>query len=241
MLNIHQIPVLSDNYIYLLHEPDSNKTAVVDPASADPVLEKLNTLGLSLDYIFNTHHHSDHVGGNLKLKQATNCQIIASKTDASRIPGLDIGLKEGDEFQLGLETAYIMAADGHTLGHILFWFKQAEALFCGDTIFAMGCGRLFEGSAEQMWQSLNKIIELPYRTQIYCAHEYTETNARFALTIEPQNADLKARVQQVKQQRAQGQTTVPFSLAEELATNPFLRAHSCEEFAAIRRQKDIFV
>ncbi len=240
MLNIHQLPVLSDNYIYLLHESDSDQTAVVDPALAEPVLDRLDSLGLSLDYVLNTHHHSDHVGGNLQLKQATGCRIVGSAADSNRIPGLDIALQEGDSFRLGSETAEVMAADGHTVGHILLWFKNAGALFCGDTLFAMGCGRLFEGSTEQMWQSLNKIMKLPQNTQIYCAHEYTETNGRFAQTIEPKNADLKARMQQVKQLRSEKQATVPFSLAEELATNPFLRAASCKEFADIRRKKDHF-
>lgn len=240
MLSIHQLPVLSDNYIYLLHEPDSNKTAVVDPALAEPVLNALESLGLSLDYVLNTHHHGDHVGGNHQLKKATDCQIVGSATDRHRIPELDIALDDGDAFQLGSETATVIAADGHTIGHVLFWFEKAAALFCGDTLFAMGCGRLFEGSAEQMWQSLNKIMKLPQNTQIYCAHEYTETNGRFALTIEPSNADLKARMQQVRQLRSQKLATVPFTLAEELASNPFLRVASCEAFADIRRKKDGF-
>ncbi|NOQ35425.1 MAG: hydroxyacylglutathione hydrolase [Methylococcaceae bacterium] len=240
MLKVHQIPVLSDNYIYLLHDTDTEQTAVVDPAVAEPVLEALQSLDLSLNYILNTHHHSDHIGGNLKLKAATACQVVGAESDKKRIPLIDITLKEGDVFQLGSEAATIIETDGHTIGHIAFWFKNAEALFCGDTLFAMGCGRLFEGSAEQMWQSLNKLTALPTNTQIYCTHEYTEANGRFALTIEPKNADLKFRMQQVKAQRAQGLATVPFSLAEELATNPFLRAESSSSFAEIRTKKDNF-
>ncbi|MDQ7089396.1 MAG: hydroxyacylglutathione hydrolase [Methylococcales bacterium] len=241
MLKIHQIPVLNDNYIYLLHETSSDQTAVIDPAIAEPVLDTLNTLGLSLNYILNTHHHHDHIGGNVALKKATGCQIVGAEADKSRIPQLDIALKEGDCFQLGAEKARVIATDGHTLGHLVFYFEQANALFCGDTLFAMGCGRLFEGTAEQMWASLNKIAALPQQTQIYCAHEYTETNAVFALSIEPKNADLKFRMEQIKLQRQQGLATVPFSLAEELATNPFLRAENCEAFAEIRQQKDSFV
>jgi len=240
MLKIHQIPVLTDNYIYLLHETITNQTAVVDPASSEPVVDKLKELGLSLNYVLNTHHHRDHVGGNLALKAATGCQIVGSERDKKRIPGIDIALKEGDLFQLGSEKMTTMEIDGHTLGHIAFWFEQAKTLFCGDTLFAMGCGRLFEGSAMQMWTSLNKLAACPQETQIYCAHEYTESNGRFALTIEPKNADLKFRMQQVKQYRQQNLATVPFSLAQELATNPFLRAKSCLEFTKIRQLKDNF-
>lgn len=241
MLTIHQIPVLTDNYIYLLHETVSNQTAVVDPAVAEPVLETLKTLGLTLDYIFNTHHHSDHVGGNLTLKAKTGCKVIAAKADSQRIPGIDSALKDGDHFQLGSQTATIIATDGHTLGHIVFWFKQTKALFCGDTLFSMGCGKLFEGSAEQMWHSLNKLAALPKETLIYCAHEYTEENGRFALGIDSGNIDLKNRMRHVKQRRQQGLATVPFSLAEELATNPFLRAKSCSQFAQVREKRDNFV
>ncbi len=240
MLTIHQIPVLTDNYIYLLHETITNETAVVDPAISEPVLNRLKKLGLSLNYILNTHHHHDHVGGNLALQAATGCKIVGSEQDKKRIPAIDIALKEGDLFQLGSEKMAVIETDGHTLGHIAFWFQQSKALFCGDTLFAMGCGRLFEGSAMQMWTSLNKLMALPEETQIYCAHEYTENNGRFALTIEPTNADLKFRMQQVKEYRQQGLATVPFLLVEELATNPFLRAKSCSEFAQIRQLKDNF-
>lgn len=240
MLRIHQLPVLTDNYIYLLHDTTTGQTAVVDPAISDPVLDKLKKLGLSLNYVLNTHHHHDHIGGNLALKTATGCQIVGSERDKKRIPAIDITLKEGGFFQLGSEKITTIETDGHTLGHIAFWFEQGKALFCGDTLFAMGCGRLFEGNAMQMWASLNKLAACPQETQIYCAHEYTQNNGDFALTIEPNNADLKFRLQQVKQQRQQGLATVPFSLAQELATNPFLRAKSCSEFAKIRQLKDNF-
>ena len=241
MLAIHQIAVLTDNYIYLLHDTISNKTAVVDPALAKPVLNTLKRLNLSLNYILNTHHHNDHIGGNLELKAATGCKIVAAAADSQRITSIDQPLKEGDGFQLGSEKATIIATDGHTLGHIVFWFKQANALFCGDTLFAMGCGRLFEGNAEQMWASLNKLAVLPKKTQIYCAHEYTENNGRFALSIDPNNTDLRSRMQQVKKLRKNGFATVPFLLDEELKTNPFLRANSCIEFAQIRQKKDNFI
>jgi hydroxyacylglutathione hydrolase len=241
MLAIHQIAVLTDNYIYLLHDTISNQTAVVDPALAKPVLDILKKLNLSLDYILNTHHHSDHIGGNLQLKAATGCKIVAAATDSQRITAIDQPLQAGDFFQLGSHKATIIATDGHTIGHIVFWFEQEKALFCGDTLFAMGCGRLFEGSAEQMWASLNKLAVLPKQTKIYCAHEYTESNGRFALSIEPKNRALQNRMQQVKHLRKNDCATVPFLLAEELKTNPFLRAKSCTEFAQIRQKKDNFI
>lgn len=254
MLEIIQLPVLNDNYIYLLHEPASAETAVVDPAISQPVLDCLNNKSWNLDYIFNTHHHWDHVGANLELKEKTNCQILASETDRSRIPGIDNELKQGDEVQLGNETAKIIATPGHTLGHIVYHFAQSNALFCGDTLFSMGCGRLFEGSAEQMWQSLQQIKKLPKQTQIYCAHEYTQANGKFALTIEPDNQALQIRLREVRQLRTENKATIPCSIEQELATNPFLREDShalqqsinmtgkpaVEIFRKVREMKDSF-
>jgi hydroxyacylglutathione hydrolase len=254
MLEIIQLPVLNDNYIYLFHAPVSAETAVVDPAISQPVLDCLNNKGWNLDYIFNTHHHWDHVGANLELKEKTNCLILASEADRSRIPGIDKELKQGDEIQLGNETAKIIATPGHTLGHIVYHFAQSNALFCGDTLFSMGCGRLFEGSAEQMWQSLQQIKKLPKETQIYCAHEYTQANGKFALTIEPDNHALQKRLREVRQLRKENKATIPCSIEEELATNPFLREDSwvlqqsinmtdkpaAEIFKKIRELKDNF-
>ena len=228
MLDIIQLPVLNDNYIYLIHEPFSGGTAVVDPAVAKPVLDTLSSKGWTLNYIFNTHHHWDHVGANLELKEKTGCLILASESDYSRIPGIDKGLKQGNEIKLGNQVVKVIETPGHTLGHIVYHFPNGNALFCGDTLFSMGCGRLFEGSAKQMWHSLQRLKELPRETQIYCAHEYTLANSNFALTLEPDNQYLQQRIQQVKQLRELNKPTIPCTLELELATNPFLREDSSE-------------
>ncbi len=236
MLEIIQIPVLNDNYIYIIHEPSSKKTAVVDPAVASPVLDVLKQKKWSLDYILNTHHHHDHIGANLELKKVTHCQIIAADADQHRIPGIDKTVKQNDEFMLGNEVFKVIETPGHTLGHIIFFFYKSDLLFCGDTLFSMGCGRLFEGSAEQMWHSLQKIKALPKQTKIFCTHEYTQDNGAFALSLEPKNQNLQLRVQQVKQLRAQNQPTIPSTLEQEIKTNPFLRENSIEIQQSINMQ-----
>ncbi len=228
MLEIIQLPVLNDNYIYLLHETISGETAVVDPAVAQPVLDVLKQKNWTLNYIFNTHHHSDHVGANLELKEKTNCTILASEFDQSRIPGIDRTLKHGDQIKLGNQIANIIATPGHTLGHIVYYFKDSHALFCGDTLFSMGCGRLFEGTAEQMWASIQQLKNLPKETNIYCAHEYTQANGKFALSLEPNNHQLILRIQQVNHLRSQNRPTIPSTMGQELTTNPFLREKSLE-------------
>jgi len=254
MLNITIIPVLNDNYSYLIHDPAAKQTAVVDPALAQPVLEALASNNWQLNYIFNTHHHGDHIGGNQELKQKTGCQVIAAQADRHRIPHIDIAVKEHDTIQLGNHTARVIATPGHTSGHIAYYFADDELLFCGDTLFAMGCGRLFEGTAEQLWQSLQKLKSLPPTTQIYCAHEYTQTNGRFALSVEPGNRELQQRMAKVNALRSRYQPTLPSTIAEELATNPFFREDSPELqetigmtgqnpvaiFSQIRRLKDVF-
>jgi hydroxyacylglutathione hydrolase len=253
-LEIEQIPVLSDNYVYLVHEPAARVTGVVDPAVAAPVLERLRQRGWTLDWILSTHHHADHTGGNLELKQATGCRIAGAKKDAARIPGIDTGLVEGDRFELGAAAAQIFETPGHTLGHISYWFEGAKALFCADTLFSLGCGRVFEGTFEQMWQSLSKFAPLPDDALVYCAHEYTQSNARFALSVDPDNPALRARAAEVDRQRAAGQPTVPTTLGQERAANPFLRPHDpairrrlgmadasdAEVFAELRKRKDRF-
>lgn len=254
MLHIEILPALADNYIYLLREPESGATAAVDPADAQVVLDALAERGWKLTYVFNTHHHADHVEGNLGLKAETGCRIVGARNDAARIPGIDLALGEGETLMLGKAEGRVLDLSGHTRGHIGFWFPEEEAVFCGDTLFSLGCGRLFEGSAEEMWRSLGKLASLPPATRIYCAHEYTEANGRFALTLEPDNPALRERLTEVQELRAHHRPTLPVTLAQELATNPFLRPHSAAirrtlgmerepdvvVFAAIRRRKDQF-
>ena len=252
MLDIVQIPVLNDNYIYLVHEPSSNTTAVIDPALSEPVLDEANRRGWKITHIFNTHHHGDHVGGNMEIQSHTNCEIVGNRNDQARIPGLTRGVEEAEIVALGSVEFRIMDVPGHTVGHIAYYAAAADVLFCGDTVFAMGCGRLFEGTPAQMWDSIQKIITLPPETQLYCGHEYTEANGKFALTIEPKNADLIARVNEVKHVRRDNMPTIPTQLGVEIKTNPFLRAElpslasemgtksGQETFARIRHLKDIF-
>jgi hydroxyacylglutathione hydrolase len=254
MLTIIQLPALTDNYILVVHDTNSGKTAAIDPATTEPVLATLKTHNWSLDYIFNTHHHHDHVGANLQLQQLTGCKVVGAASDQARIPGLDIQLKDGDQFKLGTETLQIISTPGHTFGHIVYYCVDSAALFCGDTLFSLGCGRLFEGTAEQMWQSLQKIKSLPPETRVYCAHEYTQANGRFALTLEADNPALQQRLAEVAELRRQNQPSLPSTLALELATNPFLREHStsirktlgaerdspAQVFAKIRLLKDQF-
>jgi hydroxyacylglutathione hydrolase len=254
MLTILQLPVLNDNYIYLLHDPVSGETAAVDPAIAQPVLDVLAQKNWRLSTILNTHHHSDHVGGNLELKQKTGCTIIAPQSDQHRIPGIDRGVIDGDVIKLGEHSANVISTPGHTSGHVVYHFAGDNALFCGDTLFVMGCGRLFEGTAEQMWLSLQKLKILPAATRIYCAHEYSQANGRFALTVEPDNSQLQQRMTVIDQLRKNNLSTVPSTIELELATNPFFREDSLalqetinmtakkpvEIFAEIRHLKDHF-
>jgi hydroxyacylglutathione hydrolase len=221
---------------------------------AASVLARLKERGWALDWILATHHHADHTGGNLELKEATGCKIAGPKKDAARIPGIDLGLVEGDRFQLGQTEAEIFETPGHTSGHISYWFAGARVLFCADTLFSLGCGRVFEGDFALMWRSLSKFAGLPDDALVYCAHEYTQSNARFALTIDPDNPALKKRAAEVEQLRAAGRPTVPSTLGEERAANPFLRPHDpgirrrlglerasdAEVFAEIRKRKDRF-
>jgi hydroxyacylglutathione hydrolase len=253
-LQIHQIPCLEDNYGYLVHDAGSNLTATVDTPSAAAILEALALKGWRLDYILNTHHHDDHAGGNLELKAKTDCRIVGPKADAARIPGIDIALGEGDRFALGSHRATVLDTPGHTRGHIVFVFADDHAAFVGDTLFAMGCGRLFEGTPAQMWDSLQKLLRLPDETRVYCAHEYTQKNARFAVTVDPGNRELAERAAEVDRLRAMGLPTVPTTMGRERRTNPFLRpddpgvrsavglagAGPVEVFAELRRRRNVF-
>jgi hydroxyacylglutathione hydrolase len=254
MTEIHLVPCLKDNYAYILHEPRTKAVAVVDPSEAAPVIDALRARSLSLTHILNTHHHFDHTGGNLELKERTGAKIIGPRADADRIPGIDIQVGNGDLVAIGTAIAKVFDIPAHTRGHIAFWFEEAKAVFTGDTMFAMGCGRLFEGTPAQMWASLSTLARLPADTRVYCGHEYTQSNGRFALTLEPGNADLVARMKQVDELRNQGLPTIPSTIGLELKTNPFLRPDSPElrqamsmesanvidVFAETRRRKDVF-
>jgi hydroxyacylglutathione hydrolase len=232
-LTIHMFPCLTDNYGYLLHDAESGSTAAVDTPDAREIETQLRVKGWRLTHILNTHHHGDHAGGNLELKSRTGCTIIGPRADAARIPGIDVSVGEGDVVALGAHRAAVYDTPGHTRGHIVYHFAGARAAFVGDTLFALGCGRLFEGTPSQMWSSLQKILSWPDDTRIYCAHEYTQSNARFALTVEPQNRRLQERAASVAQLRAAGRPTVPSTLGEERATNPFLRPTSADLRATI--------
>ncbi|WP_295492751.1 hydroxyacylglutathione hydrolase [Sphingorhabdus sp. EL138] len=238
MLEIVRIPVLSDNYVWLVHEAQSGETLVVDPAVAAPVLAAAEARGWTITQIWNTHWHPDHVGGNAEIKAATGCVITGPADEAARIPTLDVHVRGGDVVQLGDVRAAVIDVPAHTAGHIAYYFATAQAAFVGDTLFAMGCGRLFEGTAAQMYDNMRKLEALGDDTAIYCAHEYTLSNARFAVTVEPDNADLAARLADVIALRERGVATVPTTIALERATNPFMRAVSVEELAARRAAKD---
>ncbi|NWG70444.1 MAG: hydroxyacylglutathione hydrolase [Parvularculaceae bacterium] len=249
---IRQFPCLKDNYGFLLRDEASGAVAAVDTPDAAAIDRELEAAGWRLTHILNTHWHPDHAGGNLALKARWSCRIIGPKREAARIPGLDEAVGEGDEVRLGEAVARVIDTPGHTLGHVVFHFLEAGCAFVGDTIFAMGCGRLFEGTPSQMWASLLKVAALPAATELYCAHEYTEANARFALSVDGANAALRRRAAAVDAMRARGAPTVPTRLADELETNPFLRAPAiaaslglsgvadAEAFAELRRRKDQF-
>ncbi|MDZ4382460.1 MAG: hydroxyacylglutathione hydrolase [Parvibaculum sp.] len=253
-LEIHQFPCLNDNYGYLVHEPSSGATAAIDTPEVKPILAALAEKGWTLTHILNTHHHFDHAGGNAELKAKTGCTVIGPKGEKDLIPGIDRAVGEGDIVELGAARARVIDVPGHTRGHIAYSFDEEHLAFVGDTLFALGCGRLFEGTAEQMWTSLGKLMELPDDTVVYCAHEYTQANARFALSVEPDNAALAARAREIGEKRARGEWTVPTTIGLEKKTNPFLRAASpdlrrvlglqaapdVDVFAETRKRKDNF-
>ena len=252
-IEIHQFPCLSDNYGYLVHDPESGETAAIDTPDASTILAEADRKGWKITQIWNTHWHPDHAGGNLAIKEATGCVIIGPVGEEEKIPGLDRAVGQDSLVNLGAHTARVIDVPGHTLGHIAFHMEDDGVAFVGDTVFALGCGRIFEGTPPQMWESIAKIKALPAETTLYCAHEYTAANADFALTIEPSNTDLQSYVSRVRALRADNQPTVPTTLEDELKANPFLRADipelqqamghagdTVQTFAEIRQRKDSF-
>ena len=223
---IHQFICIKDNYGVLVRDPASGAVAAIDAPNGDEVAAALAAKGWKLDYILTTHRHADHTDGNLALKKASGCTIIGPRGEADKVPGIDKAVGQGDTFKVGGLEVRVLDTPGHTKGHITFWLPGAEVAFAGDTLFAMGCGRVMEGTMETMWQSLGKIAALPPATQIYCGHEYTLANAKFALTIEPENEQLQARAKAVEAARTRGEMTLPTRLDLELETNPFLRPQS---------------
>ncbi len=253
-LQTYQFPCLGDNYGVLIHDAADAVTASIDAPDAAAVRGALAEKGWALTHILTTHYHGDHTGGNETLKAETGCTIVGPRGEAGKVPGLDVAVDDGDTVEFGSHEVRVLETPGHTAGHIAYWIPDAGLAFVGDTLFAMGCGRLFEGDARTMWTSLSKIKALPPETTIYCGHEYTLANAEFALSVEPGNQALRARADAVRALRADGKPTLPTTLALELATNPFLRpdsgeirstvglgqAEDWEVFGAVRRRKDSF-
>lgn len=237
-MEIVAVPALSDNYIWLVHDAASGETAVVDPGDAAPVLAESQRRGWTIGQIWNTHWHPDHTGGNLNIKEVTGALI--SGPASGRIPGRDVALAEGDEVRLGKHVGRVIEVPGHTLDHIALIFDEDRVAFVGDTLFAMGCGRLFEGTPEQMYRSLQRLSELPPDARLYPAHEYTLSNARFAAHVDPDNRVLEQRLADVQALREAGTITLPTTVAVEVETNPFVRASNWQEFAELRAAKDSF-
>jgi hydroxyacylglutathione hydrolase len=252
MLEVHQFPCLDDNYGYLLHDPASGETACIDTPDAGAYLAAAKVTGWTITQIWNTHWHPDHAGGNEAIKAESGCTITAPAAEADKIAGIDRTVGQGDAVMIGKFTADVIDVGGHTNGHIAYHLPEAKIAFVGDAVFALGCGRMFEGTPPQFWASLSRVKALPADTLLYCAHEYTQSNARFALHADPDNTALQAYAQEIADKRARGEWTVPTRLQRELATNPFLRAddpamqakwgggNAVATFAALRAAKDTF-
>jgi hydroxyacylglutathione hydrolase len=237
-VTVQPVPMFADNYAWLLRDSATGATGVVDPADAAAVIAAVDAAGGRLDTIFLTHHHADHVAGTDEVRARYGAQVIGASADARRLPRLDRAVAEGDRVPFGDVRAEVLETPGHTRGHIAFFFPSDDLLFCGDTLFSLGCGRLLEGTAEEMFGSLQKFARLPGGTRVYCGHEYTQSNARFALTVEPENPALHARADEVARLRSSGAPTVPSRLSEELAANPFMRAPDATRLGEIRAAKD---
>jgi len=239
-MKIEIIKCLEDNFSYLLIDELTKSTIVIDPSEAKPIINKIESLNLKLKFIMNTHHHYDHVGGNKELKKLYNAKVIGFDEDKHRIPEIDISLKNDETWKDGIFEAKVFHIPGHTLGHICFYFFNENALFSGDTLFSLGCGRVFEGTHEQMFNSLQLLKNLPIETEIYCGHEYTLKNSDFCLKHDPENKALISKIEFIKNQLAKGQPTIPTTLEEELKTNIFLRSKNVENFSKLRDLKDNF-
>ncbi|HWM30402.1 MAG TPA: hydroxyacylglutathione hydrolase [Methyloceanibacter sp.] len=253
-LEVHQFPSRSDNYGVLVHDKATGATAAIDAPDAEELLAALHEKGWKLTHILTTHHHSDHTAGNAAVKRATGCTIVGPAKEAESIPGIDVTVREGERVEIGAATARVIETPGHTRGHVSYHFPDDELVFVGDTLFSVGCGRLLEGDAKTMWSSLEKLAKLPPETTLYCGHEYTDANCRFALTVEPENNALQARAKEVAKLAERGAPALPTTIKQELDSNPFLRPSSPaiqkrlgmegrplnEIFGEIRRRKDQF-
>ncbi len=238
MLTVTLVPILEDNYAYIIQSQDS--IAIIDPGESKAIINALEKLNITPSFILNTHHHWDHVNGNKQIKEKYNVEIIGPESERKSIPELDTGLKNGDIFNFGDETVEVIETQGHTLGHICFYFKNSKILFSGDTLFSLGCGRLFEGTAEQSFNSFKKLKALPDDTKIYCGHEYTLENAEFCLSVDPDNQHLIKRIKEIENLRTNNKPTLPVTLEQEKKTNIFLKAKNAEEFKKFRELKDNF-
>lgn len=253
-LQIDQFMCRSDNFGVLVHDPKSGETALIDAPEEAAILAAIERTGWKPTHILTTHHHGDHVEANLALKQRFGLTIVGPAAESAKIPGIDRTVADGDTFAFGGETVRVIATPGHTLGHVTYYLPKAGVAFAGDTLFALGCGRLFEAKAPVMYDSLKKLAALPLETKVYCGHEYTLSNARFALSVDPTNSALKERAARIEAQRARGEATLPTTIGDELATNPFLRWHDpvirrnlgmegaadADVFGEIRKRKDVF-
>ena len=238
-INVLPISALSDNYVWMLTDEETSCVAVVDPGECAPVRAAIEAQGGRLDLILLTHHHADHIGAAETLRERYGAKMVGAAADAKRLPPLDRAVRAGDEVMLGSSKALVLETPGHTIGHIAYYFNEPPSLFCGDTMFSLGCGRLFEGTPEQMFKSLHAFDALPGETRVYCGHEYTTSNARFALAVDPDNTALKDRAEEVSNLRARGLPSLPSTLASERACNPFVRADTAEELGKLRREKDL--
>ena len=253
-MKIKIVKCLTDNYSYIIFDERTLSAAVIDPSEADPIINQIEQNNLVLKYIFNTHHHYDHVGGNQKLKEKYSCKVVGFEKDKHRIPEIDIGLKDNEKWKNELFECEIKHIPGHTSGHICIYIKKLNALFTGDTLFSLGCGRIFEGTYEEMYQSLNKLKKFPNDTKIYCGHEYTKKNSDFCLSIEKNNPSLIKKIEKINTNINNGMPTIPSVLADELSCNIFLRSNNLdiqkqlginssdpiETFAKLRDLKDNF-